>query len=203
MNTVDLRGHEGTVPLGAGKVLLHFVMSLDGFIADADQDPIGWSAGVTFRPGIVEEYGASIGAILGGRKGWDAHPDASAPYGGAMGGPVFILTHHPEDAQSADGVTFLSCDVAEAARIALEAAGGKNLAVFSGSIGHQLLERGLIDEIHLHIVPVLLGDGVRLFDNPGGAPIPLESLSGDRPPAAIDVRYRPSHRISGPPEQEV
>jgi dihydrofolate reductase len=191
MDTADDRQHNDPPALSTGKVLLHFMMSLDGFIADTDQDAVGWSEGVTFRPGIVEEYGASIGAILGGRKGWDAYPDPSAPYGGAMGGPVFILTHHPEDAQPAEGVTFLSCDVAEAARIALKAAGGKNLAVFSGSIGSQLLERGVIDEIHLHIVPVLLGDGVRLFDNPGGTPIRLEPLSGGGPPAAIDVRYRP------------
>jgi dihydrofolate reductase len=108
-----------------------------------------------------------------------------------MRGPVFILTHHPEDAQPVNGVTFLDCDVAEAARIALKAAGGKNLAVFSGSIGSQLLDRGLIDEIHLHIVPVLLGDGVRLFDNPGGRPIPLELLSGEEPRAVIDMIYRP------------
>lgn len=191
MNAAEPGQHSDPAPLSTGKVFLHFVMSLDGFIADADQDPIGWSAGVTFRTGIVEEYSASIGAILGGRKGWDAYPDPSAPYGGAMGGPVFILTHHPEDAQPADGATILSCDVAEAARIALKAAGGKNLAIFSGSIGSQLLERGLIDEIHLHIVPVLLGDGVRLFDNPGGVPIRLEPLSGDSPPATIDVRFRP------------
>lgn len=191
MNQADLRQHDDPVPLGSGKVFLHYVMSLDGFIADAGQDPIGWAEGTTFRPGIVAQYSASIGAILGGRKGWDAHPDASAPYGGAMGGPVFILTNHPEDAQPADGATFLSCDVAEAARIALKAAGGKNLAVFSGSIGSQLLQRGLIDEIHLHIVPVLLGDGLRLFDNPGGTPIRLEPLTGDGPPSTIDVHYRP------------
>lgn len=178
-------------PAGQGKVLLHFVMSLDGFIAAADQDAINWSDGATFRPGIAEEYGQSIGAILGGRKGWDAYPDPSTPYGGAMGGPVFVLTHHPDDAQPVDGVTFLSCDVADAARIALEAADGKNVAVFSGSIGSQLLERGLIDEIHLHIAPVLLGDRVRLFDNPGGTPIRLELLSGNDPAAVVDVRYRP------------
>lgn len=191
MNTADTRRHDSPEPLGTGKVLIHFVMSLDGFIAAADQDAIDWFDGVTFRPGIVEEYGEKIGAVLGGRTGWDAYPDPSAPYGGAMGGPVFILTHHPEDAQPADGVTFLNCDVAEAARIALEAADGKNLAIFSGSIGSQLLERGLIDEIHLHIAPVLLGDGVRLFDSPGGRPIPLELLTGDDPRPAIDVRYRP------------
>ncbi len=68
-------------------------------------------------------------------------PDVSTIYGGAWQGPVFVLTHHPEDAQPANGVTFLSCDVAEAARLGLEAAGGKNLEVFSATIGRQLLGR--------------------------------------------------------------
>jgi dihydrofolate reductase len=191
MDTADVRRHDDPAPSGTGKVLLHFMMSLDGFIADADQGATDWSEGAAFRPGIAAEYAKSIGAVLGGRKGWDAHPDPSAPYGGAMGGPVFVLTHHPDDARPVEGVTFLDCDVAEAARIALEAAEGKHLAVFSGSIGGQLLERGLIDEIHLHIVPVLLGDGVRLFDNPGGRPVPLELLDGEEPRAVIDVRCRP------------
>lgn len=176
----------------SGKLLLHFVMSLDGFIASADNDATDWFADASFRPGIPQEYGAATGAILGGRTGWDADPNPDAPYGEAMTGPVFILTHHPADAEPVEGATFLDCDVAEAARIALEAAGGKNVAVFSGSIGSQLLERGLIDEIHLHIVPILLGDGVRLFDNPGGSPIPLELLTGDDPKAVIDVSYRPT-----------
>lgn len=59
-----------------------------------------------------------------------------------MGGPMFVLTHHPEDAEPVEGATFLDCDVAEAARIALQAAGGKHLAVVSGSIGTQLLVSG-------------------------------------------------------------
>ncbi len=54
-----------------------------------------------------------------------------------------------------------------------------------------ILERGLIDEIDLHIAPVLLGAGIRLFDNPGGAPIRLELLNGDDPSAAVNVRYHP------------
>jgi dihydrofolate reductase len=81
--------------------------------------------------------------------------------------------------------------VAEAVGIGLEAAGGKNLEVFSAAIGRQLLERGLIDEIDLHIVPVLLGDGIRLFDNPGGAPVRLQLLNGDDHSAAVNVRYQP------------
>lgn len=88
-------------------------------------------------------------------------------------------------------MTFLSCDVAEAVRIGLEAAGGKNLEVLSPSIGRQLLALGLIDEIDLHIAPILLGDGVRLFDNPGGAPVRLELVNGDDPTREINVRYRP------------
>jgi len=71
-------------------------------------------------------------------------------------------------------VTFLNCDVAEAVRIGLEAANGKNLEVFSPSIGRQLL-----------------GDGIRLFDNPGGAPIHLELVNG-APASQVNVRYHPS-----------
>ncbi|WP_112248825.1 dihydrofolate reductase family protein [Kribbella monticola] len=179
-----------------GKIIWHFMMSLDGFIAAPGQDALGWLEGVSIRPGVVTEYAGRIGAVLGGRKGWDAYPDSSAPYGGAMGGPTFILTHHPDDAkadqaESGPGVTFLNCEVAEAARIALEAAAGKDLVVFSADIGRQLLNQGLLDELHLHIAPVLLGDGTRLFDNPGGVPVQLERLAGDDLRASVDVSYRP------------
>lgn len=179
-----------TPQVAAGKVLWHFTMSLDGFIAGPGHS-MDWMNGVTGRPGVIDEYTATTGAVLGGRDGWDMHPDPSGIYGGAWSGPVFVLTHHPDDAKQVDGVTFLSCDVAEAARISLEAAGGKNVEVFSASIGQQLLERGLIDEIDLHVAPVLLGDGIRLYDAPGRAPIRLENLLGDDPNAEVDVRFRP------------
>ncbi|MFD8120099.1 dihydrofolate reductase family protein [Streptomyces albidoflavus] len=174
-----------------GKVLWHFSMSLDGFVAGPEHS-MDWLTGVTAsRPGIVEEYVATTGAVLGGRKGWDAYPEPGAVYGGAWHGPLFVLTHHPEDARQVPGVTFLSCDVAEAVRIGLEAAGGGNLEVFSPTVGRQLLERGLIDEIDLHVAPVLLGDGVRLFDTPGGAPVRLALLNGDDPAREVNLRYRP------------
>ena len=171
-----------------GKVLWHFTMSLDGFVAGRDDD-MDWMEGATTRPGLVEEYTSTTGAVLGGRSGWDATSEGVRPYGD-WEGPLFVLTHHPEDAKPAEGVTFLNCDVAEAVRIGLEAAGGKNLEIFSPTIGAQLLELGLIDEIDLHISPVLLGDGVRLFDNPGGQPIKLHRVGPD-PNAEVNVRYRP------------
>src|SRR5579875_3517742 len=138
-----------------GKVLWIFTMSLDGFVAGPNHD-MGWMTGFTVRPGLTEKYIESTGAVLGGRSGWDAAVGNSRPWGGAWNGPIFVLTHHPEDATPADGVSFLRCDPAEAVRVALAAADGKNLGVFSPTIGTQLLELGLIDEIDIHIAPILL-----------------------------------------------
>lgn len=176
--------------IAGGKVLWHFTMSVDGFVAGPNH-AMDWMRGSSSRPGLVDEYVETTGAVLGGRDGFDAYPDASSTYGGAWQGSVFVLTHHPGDAQPSTGVTFLSCDVAEAVRIALQAADGKNLEILSASIGRQLLERGLIDEIDLHVAPVLLGDGIRLFDNPGAAPMGLDLLNGDEPTAVVNLRYRP------------
>ncbi|WP_306233275.1 dihydrofolate reductase family protein [Agrococcus beijingensis] len=176
--------------VAAGKVLWHFTMSLDGFVAGPEHD-MGWmSSGITGREGLVDEYVATTGAVLGGRDGWDLYPDVSAVYGGAWTGPLFVLTHHPHDAAPADGVTFLDCDVAEAVRIALAAADGKNLEILSPSIGAQALALGLIDEIDLHVAPILLGDGIRLYDVPGGAEIRLALVNGERPTDEVDLRYR-------------
>jgi dihydrofolate reductase len=181
-----------------GKVLWHFTMSLDGFVAGPNHE-MGWMAGSTNRPGLVGEYVESTGAVLGGRDGWDV-AEGHRPYGGAWDGSIFVLTHHPEDVKPADGVTFLDCGPAEAVRIGLEEAGGKNVEVFSASIGRQLLELGLIDEIDLHIAPVLLGDGIRLYDNPGSEPIRLEKVGDGDPTSAVNVRYRPVRAAKVPAE---
>src|SRR5262245_14939470 len=128
-----------TAPSAAtGKVLWSFAMSLDGFVAGPNHE-MDWMSGFTVRPGVIDAYIRSSGAVLGGRAGWDATVGRSRPWGGAWSGPIFVLTHHPDDATPADGVTFLDCGPAEAVRIALAAAGGKNLAVFSPTIGAQLL----------------------------------------------------------------
>ncbi len=174
-----------------GKVLWHFTMSLDGFVAGPNHE-MDWMTGFSHRPGLTDEYVETTGAVLGGRTGWDQFPDASATYGGAWHGPTFVLTRHPEDATPADGVTFLDCGPAEAVRIGLAAAGGKNLEVLSPTIGRQLLELGLIDEIDLHIAPILLGEGIRLYDNPGSEPIRLHRAGEGDPTLAVNVRYRPT-----------
>src|SRR6185436_16136898 len=113
---------ETTPQVAAGKVLWHFTMSLDGFVAGPGHS-MDWMTGFTARPGLIDEYVRTTGAIIGGRRGWDAAIDGSRPYGGAWQGPLFVLTHHPRDARPEDGVTFLDCGVEEAVRIALKAAG--------------------------------------------------------------------------------
>jgi len=173
-----------------GKVLWHFTMSLDGFVAGPNHE-MDWMTGISLRMGLVDEYVATTGAVLGGRSGWDGVTGDSRPYGGAWDGPIFVLTHHPEDARPTAGVTFLNCGVAEAVRIGLEAAGGKNLEVFSPTIGRQLLGLGLIDEIDLHIAPILLGQGIRLYDNPGGELIRLHRVGSGDATSVVNVRYQP------------
>ncbi len=83
-----------------GKVLFHFAMSLDGFVAGPNHE-MDWMTGASVRPGLHDEYVKTTGAILGGRNGWDQAIDGSRPYGGAWQGPIFVLTHHPEDATPA------------------------------------------------------------------------------------------------------
>ena len=177
-------------PMPDGRVIWHFTMSLDGFVAGPGHD-MAWLARGEGRPGYEEEYITTTGAVIGGRDGFDAFPP-DATYGGAWQGPQFILTHHPDDAPETPGVTFVSGDLAEVVRRARVAAGGKNVEVLSMQVGRQLLELGLIDTIDLTIAPVLLGDGIRVFDRPGGTPFPLELVNGDGPGADVELRYRPA-----------
>ena len=172
----------------AGKVLMHFAVSVDGFVAGPAHD-MNFMGRATTREGLHQEYIETTGAVLSGRDGLDSAIGGSRPYGGKWKGPIFVLTHHPEDARSAEDITFLSCPVEEAVQVALKAANGKNVEVFSPNICAQLLPLGLIDEIDLHIVPVLLGDGIRLHQAVGGIPLYLLRVSDD-PTRTVDLRYR-------------
>ena len=177
---------------GRGRVLMHSLISVDGFVAGPGHD-MTFMERTTVGDGLHQEYVEALGAILAGRNGLDSTGGDFRPYNGAWKGPIFVLTHHPEDAPAVDGVTMLSCPVEEALRIAVEAAAGKNVEVFSPNISAQLLERGLIDEVIVHIAPVLLGDGIRLYEAHGGRVAHLLRDSAD-PTRTVDLRYtvRPS-----------
>ncbi len=104
------------------------------------------------------------------------------------GGPVFVLTHRPPN-EPEQGVTFLSCDLAEAVATARAAAGGKDLEILGADMATQCLQRGLVDEVLVYVLPVLLGDGVR-FSTPGLGKIDLEPFSNTQSGPVTMLRFR-------------
>lgn len=176
-------------------VLIHTTMSLDGFIAgpDDDMDWVFAHAGEV-PSALVEEVIARTGALLGGRRGYDigrraARPEMRKLFGGRWSGPQFILTHNPPTDESDPSYTFLSGDIRAAVATALASAGERDLLVLGASVVNQCLQAGLVDEILLHLVPELLGDGVRLFDD-HGVRRSLQTLHVSASGQVVNLRFR-------------
>jgi dihydrofolate reductase len=176
-----------------GKVLYSATMSLDGFIAGHGGD-MSWLTEYLEPNPLVDELIGEIGALLvGGRtfRGDDPHrgtPNEGKPFGGGWTGPQFILTHHPPDTP-VPGVTFVG-DLDSGVTAAKAAAGDKYVNVLGANTAQQCLDAGVLDEILVLIVPVLLGDGVRLFDRPGGTNVKLERISLTHTPRATNLWFR-------------
>jgi dihydrofolate reductase len=152
------------------KIMWHTMMSLDGFIAGPD-DSMDWAFKTPGPSALADEVRDGTGAILGGRRWYDAatakYDGVAGIYGGRWTGPVFVLTSHPEDAPGDPAVAVLSEGLHHAIATARDAAGGKDVQIFGANTAQQCLDAGLLDEIVIHLVPVLLGDGVRLYGAPG------------------------------------
>ena len=117
-------------------------------------------------------------------------PEA-APYGGAWNGPILVLTHHPPATSQDPAITFISDDIGAAVAAAVGAAGGRNVVVFGANVARQCIDAGLLDEILVHVAPVLLGDGVRVFESPGaGRAIDLERISVEEWGQVTTLRFR-------------
>jgi dihydrofolate reductase len=174
------------------KVLYSATMSLDGFIAGPGGD-MSWLTGFLGPNPVAEGLVDRIGAILAGRRtfGGDDPNKGTAKEGaleGAWHGPQFVLTHNPPAAPVA-GTTFVT-DLVAAVAAARAAAGDKYVNILGAEVARQALTGGLVDEILVFVAPVLLGDGVRLFDHPGGSTIRLERLSQSEAPLATGIWYR-------------
>jgi dihydrofolate reductase len=185
-----------------GKLLWHTMMSLDGFIAGPNDD-MSWAFGVEPGSGnTVDEVLSSTGALLVGRRTQDVE-DRLQPgfYGGAFRGPFFVLRHDPPpDPPVVKGVTgrFLDLGIREAVTIAKEAAGGSDVVVLGANVAGQCLEEGLLDEIIIHVAPVLVGDGVRLFERAAGEPVKLDPISSIEEGETTVLRYAAGR--ASPPE---
>jgi dihydrofolate reductase len=180
---------------GNGKVVVNRAISLDGFIAGPG-DAMEWIFDF-MAPDEFPEIAAATGAMLIGRRTYevgkrmnDAGQRDSAssgePYPLSL--PMFVLTHEPPEPPD-PAVTFLGGDIGEAVATARSAAGGKNLEILGADVAAQCLQRGLVDEILVYVLPVLLGDGVR-FSAPGLGRIDLEPLTSTRSGAVTILRFR-------------
>jgi dihydrofolate reductase len=177
-----------------GKSLWSVTMSLDGFIAGHGGD-MSWMTEHLGPNPTVDELLGRIGALLVGNRtfrGDDPHKGVAGKEGkfagGGWSGPQFVLTHHAPDTPVPD-VTFVG-DLASGFAAAKAAAGDKYVNVLGADTARQCLDAGLIDEILVCIAPVLLGDGVRLFDYPGGTNVKLERISLTHAPRATNLWMR-------------
>ncbi|HET7018551.1 MAG TPA: dihydrofolate reductase family protein [Streptosporangiaceae bacterium] len=180
---------------GTGKVVVNRSMSLDGFIAGPG-DAMDWIFDF-MAPDEFPEIAAATGAMLVGRRTDEVgdRMDAVQERGSVASGegypffgPTFVLTHRPPD-PPAPGITYLTGDITEAVATALAAASGKNLEILGADVAGQCLQRGLVDEILVYVLPVLLGDGIR-FSAPGLPKIDLEPISSTRSGAVTILRFR-------------
>ena len=175
------------------KVVVQAAISLDGYIAGPGHD-MDWVFEFT-TPDEFPEIIDRTGAMLSGRNSYDVgQRDIGKPsgdaYGGAWHGPMFVLTHRPP-ADDQSSITFLSGDIGDAVELARKAAGDKDLVVLGADVVRQCLERGLVDEMLLMVLPVLLGDGVRLYSaDDAAARVNLERLSVQQSGDVAVMQYR-------------
>jgi dihydrofolate reductase len=180
-----------------GKVVVNRSMSLDGFIAGPG-DAMDWIFDFMSPDAAwLTEVAAATGAMLVGRRtdevGSRMEADRergteSRGEGYPSSGPLFVLTHRPPDPPDPD-VTYLTGDIGEAVATALAAAGGKNLEILGADVAGQALQRGLVDEILVYLLPILLGDGIR-FSSPGLRRIDLEPVSSTQAGLVTILRFR-------------
>jgi dihydrofolate reductase len=191
-----------------GKVVAEFATSLDGFIADLKDDvsrlyewfsngdtPIQGAAGGVFMTSSISaknymEIAESTGALVTGRRDFDA----SHAWGGTspMNVPTFIVTHNAplEWLEAGSPFIFVTDGVNSAIEKAKKTADGKNVLVGGSKVAQQCIKAGLLDEINIDLVPVLLGDGIRLFDNLGPEPFELEIMRVLEAPGVTHLKYR-------------
>jgi dihydrofolate reductase len=174
------------------EVIANMSMSLDGFVADANdgiEQVFAWYGSgdvavptavdwATFRvseasAGVIRHGQATIGALIGGRRLFDL----TNGWGGThpMGVPVFIVTHRePTDWPHPDApFTFVTDGIESAVAQAKAAAGDRDVAVASPTVVRQCLDAGLLDAIQVDLVPVVLGQGIPFFGELAKGPVRL------------------------------
>ena len=182
-----------------GVVRVGMSTSLDGFVADRN------GSAAPLYPDLEElRYGEAVaeeiettGAVLMGRRSYEMGDTDQGFVDYEFQVPIFVLTHRVPEAPAkhdpAKGLTFtfVTDGIESAVEQASAAAGEKDVTVVGGaSTVQQLLAAGLADELQISFVPLLLGEGLRMFENVGSAPRRLERIKVIEGPLRTDVRYR-------------
>jgi len=187
------------------KVHFDISMSVDGFITGPDEGvekPLGDDDGrlhdwmfarkTNADAEVLDEVYARTGAILMGKRMFDVGVE---PWGDPppFERPVFVLTHEPREPMPMQGgttYTFVTGGIEAGLEQGKAAAGERDVGIWGGAnIIRQYLRAGLVDELQIHLVPVLLGEGVRLFEDGGRARIELERTRTIETPAATHLRF--------------
>ena len=185
-------------PLGEGGERLHeWAVGLEAFHERHGQEGGEASADSERVRETFDSIGAFVmgrGMYSGGEGPWDADPNADGWWGDdpPFRAPVFVLTHHARERATKEGgtsFTFVTDGVESAIRQAREAAGEKNVGVAGGADAvQQALRAGLVDELRLHLAPVLLGSGTRLFKGLVDVELGRTEVVGS--PAVTHLTYR-------------
>ena len=199
-----------------GKVVFNMTVSLDGFVAGPNDGPdnglgdggdalFNWYfSGDTEIPisdgnmvlkvspqsaEILKQSFETYGAGVWGRRTFDI---AHAWSGHPPGTPCFIVTHTiPQEwVYNGSPFTFVTDGVESAIHQAKAAAGEKDVVICTASVLQQALKAGLVDEIYVDVAPLLLGNGVRLFEHFGETPIELEKLRAIDAPGVTHLGFR-------------
>jgi dihydrofolate reductase len=192
--------------------VLYMSMSLDGFVAGPNEsrdnglgdggerlhewvftEPPDPGSGVPGRPagvnGEVFDEMMSTGAVLAGRGTIEPAGGWGGDHHGGV--PIFILSRggRPAEAETWPLVTYLD-NLGAAFALAKEAAGERNVLVHGAGVAQMALAAGLLDEIQIHLVPVLFGQGRRLFDHLAAEQVELEPIRVIDAPGVTHLRYR-------------
>lgn len=183
-------------PSRRAKVLLGTTMSLDGFIADRNGDlsPLYPNLAELRETELLQESMRTTGAVVMGRRAYDLAQGDFTDYEYQV--PIFVVTHRvPEKPAKGENdrlrFTFVTGGIESAIEQAKAAAGDKYVTIIGGaSIAQQCMRAGLVDEIMIGIAPVLLGEGLRFFENMGIERIELERLQVIESPTRTDLKFR-------------
>lgn len=179
------------------KVIVGMTTSLDGFVADqsgsADRlyPDLAALQGTAYMKAAINE----TGAVVMGRKTFEMGDPDSYVGNYEFQVPIFVLTHNPPHVPPKQDeyltFTFVTDGVESAIAQAAAAARGRSITVVGGvSVANQLLRAGLVDELHLDVMPVLLGAGLRFFGNTDLDRLQLENTGVQQIGARTSLRFR-------------